>query len=158
LDGRGLEQVGVVEHEHERRLAALGADGVDGARDRAEQPSRIVVALVECEPCERARVALGPLAQQRRLAVAGRSDDQRQRRRVGVAQQAHQARAANERAAGRWGSQRDRGHLGAASIAGAGIHKGRTPADRGAAGTHVIPFTTHPHQTMRVRRRSVSVL
>ena len=47
-----------------------------------EQDSRIVVVFVDCDPGERAGVAIRPLRQQRGLAVAGRRHDDHERERA----------------------------------------------------------------------------
>ena len=92
----GAEQVSVVDDENDvpgraqpgcepgqvRRPVLRPARGRGGAVGRSdafecrgeppEQDGRVVVGLVDREPCERTGVALGPLRRERRLAVAGR--------------------------------------------------------------------------------------
>ena len=87
---RAAQRVDVVEDEGERRLAVLADGIVHRARDARQQPPGVVVALVEGDPGERPPVALGPLAQERRLAEAGRCDDGDQGRAVRVTQGPHE--------------------------------------------------------------------
>ena len=53
---------------------------IDGGGDVRPQPNRIVVELVEGDPCERVTTALAPAAHGRRLPVPGRRRDERQPR------------------------------------------------------------------------------
>ena len=114
-----LQQVDVVEHDHGRQLGpgqggpepredlvdGGGAPGVDrvqqagvdrlepveGGGEVPEQHGRVVVAPVDGQPPEGPRVALGPLGQQGRLAIAGRGDDGRHRDAAGGLQQVEEA-------------------------------------------------------------------
>ena len=125
----GRQDVRVVEDEHERLAAARdrrpetcdrgvqavlaaraqagdhaapeGLDLVEGEGDRGDQARGIGVGGIEREPRERARVAGGPLRQRRRLAVAGRGDDERERHVAGLREALDEARARHEAGAER---------------------------------------------------------
>ena len=66
-----------VEHLGRDRL-----DAVDRGRDVAQEHDRVVVPAVERDPGERTRIGLGPAREERRLAVPGRRDHGRERRRA----------------------------------------------------------------------------
>ncbi len=92
------EHLHVVEGEHERRVRVAPARHRDDrAPDRREQPARVVVALVERDPGERALVVLAPLHEQGRLAVARRRDQHGDRRPAGLGQRLHQSRTRHVR-------------------------------------------------------------
>ena len=76
--GRGRERL-------VRQRRARAGERLDGV---APQHDRVVVAVVEREPCDRAlaRLALPPGGQQRRLAEAGRAGDEREPAPAAVAQ------------------------------------------------------------------------
>ena len=59
--------------------AGSGVDAVNGARDVSQEHHRVVVSAVQRDPREGARIGLGPLRKQRRLAVTGRGDHGRER-------------------------------------------------------------------------------
>ena len=70
-------------------------DRIERFRDVAEQDFRVVVCFVDRYPRERLTVTLGPLRQQRRLAVAGRRDHRNDRARAGPRQTFDQGRTAH---------------------------------------------------------------
>ena len=65
-----------VEHPGRDRLDAVNRGG-----DVPQKHQRVVVLAVERDPCERTRIGLGPVREQRRLAVPGGRDHARKRRR-----------------------------------------------------------------------------
>ena len=105
--GRVGDGVQIVEHQHQRalergqrapdardalrpgrsararqRVEHLGRDrldAVDRGRDVAQEHHGVVVSAVERDPRERTRIGLGPLREQRRLAVPGGRDHGRER-------------------------------------------------------------------------------
>jgi hypothetical protein len=87
--------VDVVEDQYDLRAGRGRRRFVDRAGDRPQQEPRIVVAAVERDPRERPRVARAPFAQQRRLAVPGRGDEDGERRPVRGQEWLDQARPAN---------------------------------------------------------------
>ena len=98
LHGRSApEPVRVVEHEHERRCAVVSDGRIDCRGDRGQEPDPLVAGRVGGHPRERARVVLGPLAQQRGLAVARRGGDDDDGRPVLGREEIEQARAAHQR-------------------------------------------------------------
>ncbi len=90
VGSRGAQDVDVVEHEHDAAIGRLVRRGVDGQRDRAQELAGIVVEGAEREPGERARVAGGPLREQRGLPEPGRCDEDGDRGRVGAQQRRDQ--------------------------------------------------------------------
>ena len=109
-------------------------DAVDRGRDVAQEHDRVVVSPVERDPRERTRISLGPLRQQRRLAVPGGRDHGRERqgRRAQPADHVHLRHGARP---GRW-----RGELDAHEIEG-NFRDGHRGASLRLAGTlHLIPI------------------
>ncbi len=84
-----VEQVGVVQDEHERpgrrqpgrerrqvhSARRLRVEPIEGRGELCEQDGGVVVAFAEREPRERPAIALGPLRQERRFSVAGGSHE-----------------------------------------------------------------------------------
>ena len=67
-------------------MRAERLDPVERRGDVLEEDEGVVVALVDGHPRERARIAGGPLREQRRLAVTGGGDDEHDREGAGGAQ------------------------------------------------------------------------
>ena len=67
-----------------------GLDAIEGGGEVRQQDRRVVVVLVDRDPSDPGSVPLGPLGQERRLAVAGRGDHGQDHRCLGGGEPVHQ--------------------------------------------------------------------
>ena len=93
--GTIASQTAVRSLERLPHVRAERLDPIERRGDVLEQDVRVVVALVDRDPGERARVACGPLGKECRLAVAGRCDDEHEREGAGGAKPVDERRPGN---------------------------------------------------------------
>jgi hypothetical protein len=60
-------------------VRAAAGRSAERPRDRRAEATRLVVGVIDRHPGDGARIAVEPVHEQRRLPVAGRSDDQGER-------------------------------------------------------------------------------